>query len=127
MDFFNIESIAQSLNVSTMAASSIKTNFITNGTNPPSIIPPEVFVVTTFAMAALTISKSYYDTLISAAEQAPKIVILAYSLSAWLLAIALGYFGFVLGNIVNVNQGLDVYLHVANYQIQLIRWSLILG
>jgi hypothetical protein len=119
MDFLDISGIQRALNSSSSTESLA---------SPSSIIPPDVFVTFAALFASATISKSYFDTVNVAVQTSPHAVVAVYSIGAWVLSGIMGYLTSLMGqgqlDVTGVGS-VHVFIQVPN--IQLIRWSLILG
>lgn len=92
------------------------------------IFPPNAFVIIAAVFGALTISKSYFDTVQTAAQISPRLIVFMYTLSAWGLSLALASIANIVGDGQYISA--DGSTHQAFLivpQIQIMRWSFILG
>jgi hypothetical protein len=126
MDWLNFKSIESSLQTSTgdASTSNLTTTF---DRQLVTFIPPEIFIIFALVAGSATVSKSYFDALHFVLDISPKIVVVVYVLGAWLLSAMLGWLSqlIVQGTVLVGEQLVSVNLAQAN--VQVIRWSLILG
>ena len=121
---FNISCITQTL----LSLPENKGAFEQSKAQLHQVLPPNAFVLIAAIVAALTVSKSYFDTVQAATQIAPKLVVIAYTNAAWGLSLALAWIAKLVGD----GQALSVdgsaqpaYLVLP--QILIMRWSFILG
>ena len=93
-----------------------------------ALLPPDIFVVIAAVFGSATLSKSYFQMVHSMIQSQPKLMAVIYVISAWLLSLALGYIAFLIGlGELDIGNGKRVAIHLAMANIQVIRWSLLLG
>ena len=135
MDFLDVQAVQRVL---ASQASATGTGAISNASSTgdihqfaqnqlASVVPPDVFV------SSATLAKSYFDTVQTAAQSAPKLIVSLYGACAWGLTCFLGWMAHLIGQgtIMSTLDGTEnqqsVPIALVMSNIQVIRWSLILG